>query len=132
MGEKFDPSGTSFYAVIAGRPVYIYNGYTYNKTGLLTAGDTEITFDYFGARLKQSITVEAATPSKLELLNPPSRTRYTIGERLDLSGARLRITYSNKTQSPVFGADELETYGINIALGSDSNVSTSIVSRILL
>ena len=123
-GEKFDPSGTSFYAVIAGRPVYIHNGYTYNKTGLLTAGDTEITFDYFGARLNQSITVEAATPSKLELLNPPSRTRYTTGERLDLSGARLRITYSNKTQSPVFGADELETYGINIALGSDSNVST--------
>lgn len=121
-GEKFDPSGTSFYAVINGRYVYIYSGYTFDKTGYLTPADTKIIFDYCGISFEQPITVTAATPSGLEILSEPSKTRYTTGERLELSGLKLRLTYSNGKRSPIFGADELAAYGINLALGDGNSI----------
>lgn len=40
-----------------------------------------------------------------------------MGDKLDLSGLRLRLTYNNGNKSPAFTADQLEQYGVKIALG---------------
>ena len=37
--QKFDPSGASFFATIGGRYVYIYSGFSYDKTGPLKPAD---------------------------------------------------------------------------------------------
>ena len=122
-GDLFNPSGVSFFATIGGRYAYIYSGYTYNKTRALTSSDTEVTFDYFGAKVTQKISVAANTPTKLNILSSPSKTQYTIGDKLDLSGIKLQIVYSNGTLSPIITTDTLDTYGIHIALGAASNVT---------
>lgn len=67
-----------FFATIGGRYAYIYSGYTYDKTRALTSSDTEVTFDYFGAKVTQKISVAANTPTKLNILSSPSKTQYTI------------------------------------------------------
>ena len=122
-GDLFNPSGVSFFATIGGRYAYIYSGYTYDKTRALTSSDTEVTFDYFGAKVTQKISVAANTPTKLNILSSPSKTQYTIGDKLDLSGIKLQIVYSNGTLSPIITTDTLDTYGIHIALGAASNVT---------
>ena len=65
-GDLFNPSGVSFFATIGGRYAYIYSGYTYDKTRALTSSDTEVTFDYFGAKVTQKISVAANTTNKTE------------------------------------------------------------------
>ena len=122
-GDLFNPAGVSFFATIGGRYVYIYSGYTYNKTRALTSSDTEVTFDYFGAKVTQKITVAANTPTKLNILSSPSKIQYTIGDKLDLSGIKLQIVYSNGTLSPIITVDTLDTYGIHMALCLSSNVT---------
>lgn len=122
-GDLFNPSGVSFFATIGGRYAYIYSGYTYDKTRALTSSDTEVTFDYFGAKVTQKISVAANTPTKLNILSSPSKTQYTIGDKLDLSGIKLQIVYSNGTLSPIITTDTLDTYGIHMALGATSNVT---------
>ena len=66
-GELFDPSGVSFFAVINNQYVFIYSGYTYDKISPLTTADTEVTFNYFGAKTTQKISV---TPTKTPTVTP--------------------------------------------------------------
>lgn len=106
--QKFDPSGASFFATIGGRYVYIYSGFSYDKTGPLKSADTSVIFNYFGKEIPVSITVTARKAKKLSVLAAPAKTQFTVGNTLDLSGVKLQITYNDGTQTPIFKADELE------------------------
>ena len=124
-GDVFNPSGASMYATIGGRAAYIYSGFTYDKTEVLTTSDTQVTFDYFGAKIPYTISVAANGPAKLTMLAAPEKLSYVSGDKLDLTGLKLQITYSKGNLSPVITADKLDTYGIRMAIGS-SGTSTAI------
>ena len=113
-GQKFDPSGVSFY-VTGTRYTYIHSGYTYDKTEPLKPSDTVVTFDYFGNKVEYPITVTARTAKTLSVLTPPSKMQYTVGDKLNLAGMKLQITYDDGSQSPVFEADELDDYGVHVS-----------------
>ena len=129
--QKFDPSGASFFATIGGRYVYIYSGFSYDKTGPLKPADTSVIFNYFGKEIPVSITVTARKATKLSVLAAPAKTQFTVGNTLDLSGVKLQITYNDGTQTPIFKADELEKYGVHVAFGKNGSFTTVATDKVL-
>lgn len=129
-GQKFDPSGVSFFAT-GTHYAYIYGGYTYDKTEPLKASDTSVTFDYFGNKIVLPITVTAKIPTKISVLTAPAKTQYTVGNTLALSGVKLQITYNDGSQSPVFEADELDKYGVHVAFGKSGSFTTITADKVL-
>ena len=129
--QKFDPSGASFFATIGGRYVYIYSGFSYDKTGPLKPADTSVIFNYFGKEIPVSITVTARKATKLSVLAAPAKTQFTVGNTLDLSGVKLQITYNDGTQTPIFKADELEKYGVHVAFGKNGSFTTVAADKVL-
>ena len=129
--QKFDPSGASFFATIGGRYVYIYSGFSYDKTGPLKSADTSVIFNYFGKEIPVSITVTARKATKLSVLAAPAKTQFTVGNTLDLSGVKLQITYNDGTQTPIFKADELEKYGVHVAFGKNGSFTTVAADKVL-
>ena len=125
-GDIFNPSRASMYATIGDRAAYIYSGFTYDKTGPLKTSDTKVTFDYFGVKIPWAITVAANAPAALTMLAAPEKLNYVAGDKLDLTGVKLQITYSNGKVSPVITGADLNTYGIHLALGSGSGSSAVI------
>ena len=129
--QKFDPSGASFFATIGGRYVYIYSGFSYDKTGPLKSADTSVIFNYFGKEIPVRITVTARKATKLSVLAAPAKTQFTVGNTLDLSGVKLQITYNDGTQTPIFKADELEKYGVHVAFGKNGSFTTVATDKVL-
>ena len=129
--QKFDPSGASFFATIGGRYVYIYSGFSYDKTGPLKSADTSAIFNYFGKEIPVRITVTARKATKLSVLAAPAKTQFTVGNTLDLSGVKLQITYNDGTQTPIFKADELEKYGVHVAFGKNGSFTTVAADKVL-
>ena len=129
--QKFDPSGASFFATIGGRYVYIYSGFSYDKTGPLKSADTSVIFNYFGKEIPVSITVTARKATKLSVLTVPAKTQFTVGNTLDLSGVKLQITYNDGMQTPIFKANELEKYGVHVAFGKNGSFTTVATDKIL-
>ena len=129
--QKFDPSGASFFATIGGRYVYIYSGFSYDKTGPLKSADTSVIFNYFGKEIPVSITVTARKAKKLSVLAAPAKTQFTVGNTLDLYGVKLQITYNDGTQTPIFKADELEKYGVHVAFGKNGSFTTVAADKVL-
>ena len=129
--QKFDPSGASFFATIGGRYVYIYSGFSYDKTGPLKPADTSVIFNYFGKEIPVNITVTARKVTKLSVLAAPAKTQFTVGNTLDLSGVKLQITYNDGTQTPIFKADELEKYGVHVAFGKNGSFTTVAADKVL-
>ena len=129
--QKFDPSGASFFATIGGRYVYIYSGFSYDKTGPLKPADTSVIFNYFGKEIPVSITVTARKATNLSVLAAPAKTQFTVGNTLDLSGVKLQITYNDGTQTPIFKANELEKYGVHVAFGKNGSFTTVAADKVL-
>ena len=129
--QKFDPSGASFFATIGGRYVYIYSGFSYDKTGPLKSEDTSEIFNYFGKEIPVSITVTARKATRLSVLTVPAKTQFTVGNTLDLSGVKLQITYNDGTQTPIFKANELEKYGVHVAFGKNGSFTTVAADKVL-
>ena len=129
--QKFDPSGASFFATIGGRYVYIYSGFSYDKTGPLKPADTSVIFNYFGKEIPVSITVTARKAMRLSVLAAPAKTQFTVGNTLDLSGVKLQITYNDGTQTPIFKVDELEKYGVHVAFGKNGSFTTVAADKVL-
>ena len=129
--QKFDPSGASFFATIGGRYVYIYSGFSYDKTGPLKSADTSVIFNYFGKEIPVSITVTARKATNLSVLAAPAKTQFTVGNTLDLSGVKLQITYNDGTQTPIFKVDELEKYGVHVAFGKNGSFTTVAADKVL-
>ena len=129
--QKFDHSGASFFATIGGRYVYIYSGFSYDKTGPLKSADTSVVFNYFGKEIPVSITVTARKATKLSVLAAPAKTQFIVGNTLDLSGVKLQITYNDGTQTPIFKADELEKYGVHVAFGKNGSFTTVAADKVL-
>ena len=129
--QKFDPSGASFFATIGGRYVYIYSGFSYDKTGPLKSADTSVIFNYFGKEIPVSITVTARKATNLSVLTVPAKTQFTVGNTLDLSGVKLQITYNDGMQTPIFKANELEKYGVHVAFGKNGSFTTVAADKVL-
>ena len=122
-GWAFDASGVELTAVIGGRDVTIVSGYTVDKTGPLSASDTQIIYTYCGKTAVQQITVQPRTIQSIVRTSAPTKTAYADGEQLSLTGLTLRLTYTDGTQIGGVTADVCAQYGIKLIQKSGSTLS---------
>ncbi len=114
--EKFDPSGLVLIATIDGKSYRrIYSGYTYDKTNPLKIEDKVITFTYANETVTANLTVTSKQAKEVIVLKAPTKSDYYEGEKLNLEGLLLQITYTDGTKSPSFDVTKLAEYNVNLA-----------------
>lgn len=78
----------------------------YVNTGIV--GRATVTVSYMDFQTAFQINIRNPQPKRIDIITPPSRTDYTEGDRLDLSGLRLMEVYENGMQKEVARIPELE------------------------
>ena len=86
-----------------------WNGATYDaSTNKITVESEKITYDYdcgMGFTTKFTLIAEISKPEKtvtnIEISSAPQKTTYEVGETLDLTGAKLKVTYFDKTAEEI-------------------------------
>ena len=100
-GDAWNPSGLSIAASYS-------DGTTKDVTGSCqvtgydsTPGVKTITISYSGFETAFSVNVRRKELDRLEIVSPPKKTTYNIGESLDYDGLQLRVYYNNGTSEIV-------------------------------
>ena len=112
-GDVWNPSGLSVTASYS-------DGTTKDVTGSCqvtgydsTPGVKTITISYSGFETAFSVNVRRKELDRLEIVSPPKKTTYNIGEALDYEGLQLKAYYNNGTSENVVNyesyADEYVT-----------------------
>lgn len=99
-GQTLDITGMVVKEVYSdGTKKTITTGFTTSPANgaTLATTDTKVTVSYFELTDEFAITVEAATPvaTGIEITTEPTKTAYTAGETLDLTGLVVSIVYDN-------------------------------------
>lgn len=84
-----------------------------------TQGLTSITLTYGGKTTTQEVTVGAAAVSSIAVTTQPTKTTYTQGETLNLTGLMITATYTDNSTSNVNWGDS----GLTASPGSGSTLS---------
>lgn len=110
-GNKLDLTGLSLKVTYSnGKVETITEGYTYTPTVatlsdvVTTAGYSEkrtITVTYKGKTAKFEITVNAVYAGKLEIVTLPSNRSYFAGDRVNTTGLRLKVTFSDGSSKEI-------------------------------
>ncbi|MCR5179119.1 MAG: bacterial Ig-like domain-containing protein [Lachnospiraceae bacterium] len=109
-GEAFDPTGgilTVSKEYEYGGPVAVdmsNQGVTVPDIRSLPPGNHEISIGYSGKTTMLIITIFAKKVNTVEFITRPDKSEYQPGEELDLTGGKIKVTYSNAGVSP----DELD------------------------
>lgn len=69
----------------------------------LTTSDTKIVFSIGEETVEQAITVAALAVESIAITNPPTKTEYVEGEKLDMTGLEVTATYNNGDTKIVTG-----------------------------
>ena len=100
-GDVWNPSGLSVTASYS-------DGTTKDVTGSCqvtgydsTPGVKTITISYSGFETAFSVNVRRKELDRLEIVSPPKKTTYNIGEALDYEGLQLKAYYNNGTSEIV-------------------------------
>jgi len=98
LGDAFNTSGLVLNGHYAdGSIESISSGFTtsFDGTTLEQIGTFPVTVSYKGLETKYDISVSAGTIREVSIAQSPNRTKYSMGEQLDLSGLVLLVTYEN-------------------------------------
>ena len=128
-GQHFDPTGILLLAKIDGETQerYISSGFQF-KSETLNTLDTSVTLGYYGKTISIPVTVSAKIPQELEIYEEQNRS-YTVGALLDLSGVKVRITYSNGDKSAWITENEFDRYQIHLARKTTDSQSFAAVEK---
>ena len=98
-GENFDKTGMVIRANYNSRtnPSVILDdaSYSIENGSNLKAGQTDVTITYEDKSVKQPITVEKNSVTKLEITTQPSKVEYYEGESFDSTGMVIEATYKD-------------------------------------
>ena len=100
VGEKFDASGLAVKVTMSdGTAKTITSGFTLSNPDMSTAGTKTVTVSYSGKTTSFTITVNnpPATVSSIAIQSKPTKTVYTVGEKFDASGLKIKVTMSDGT-----------------------------------
>lgn len=103
VGEALDTNGLSVRAYTNRGIRDVYSGLSCSPSVFTYPGDQYVTVSYGGQTCTFSVTVQNAQPAEepvtLQVESPPTKTTYTVGELLDLSGLVLKqITNRQNSQ----------------------------------
>lgn len=113
VGDTIDLSGLTLKCTYNnGTTTTIDSGYTYTPETIATAGDISVAIIYEGQATMITLTAEEVTLTGLSVKTEPTKTDYTIGDSIDLSGLVLEASYNNGETKEV---DSGYTYDIQTA-----------------
>ena len=104
VGEKFDASGLKIKVTMSdGTTKTITSGFTLSNPDMSTAGTKTVTVSYSGKTASFTITVNnpPATVSSIAIQSKPTKTVYTVGEKFDASGLKIKVTMSDGTTKTI-------------------------------
>ena len=107
VGDWLDATGMKLHVVYTnGRTEDIDSGFGIFPTELREEGSIDITVDYKGKECTFTVTVKADEKKieNMSIISKPSQLEYTVGDTLDTSGLKLRVSYaSGSTEDVVSG-----------------------------
>ena len=90
-----------------------------------TQGTKTLELKYNGLKTTLSVDIIAKEPSKIEIIQSPNKLTYIQNyEKLDLTGGKLKITYTDKTANTM----DLNDKNINVKGFSNSKVGTNTIT----
>ena len=102
VGEKFDATGmkvTATYKGSEGNFTKEISNYSFAKEAFATSGKQNVTISYtLGGVTKTadvSVDVKDVVLEKLEVVTPPAKTTYRIGEKFDTTGMVVTASYND-------------------------------------
>ena len=104
VGEKFDASGLKIKVTMSdGTTKTITSGFTLTNPDMSKAGTKSVTVTYSGKTASFTITVNnpPATVSSIAIQSKPTKTVYTVGEKFDASGLKIKVTMSDGTTKTI-------------------------------
>lgn len=101
VGDTLNTSGLKLKATYAdGSTKTISSGYT-TSYDFSSAGTKKVTVTYGGKSTSFNVTVSSVTVSSIAIASNPTKTVYNVGDTLNTSGLKLKVTYSNGTTSTI-------------------------------
>lgn len=73
-----------------------------------TPGVKTVTATYNGKQTAFTVTVNTKSPTKLTIESTPSKTVYSVGDTIETTGLKAKVTYNNNTYSTFTDVDGLD------------------------
>ena len=122
IGESFAQSGLTLTATYSdGSTKTISSGFTCTGLSSSTTGSKTITVTYEGKTTTFTVSVVAATLSKIAVKNMPTKTTYYVGDSFNQSGLTLTATYSD-------GSTQTITSGFSCTGFSSTTTGTKTIT----
>ncbi|NMP36786.1 MAG: leucine-rich repeat protein [Clostridiales bacterium] len=142
-GEELDIAGLEISGVYNNGTVAVINDVP-SVTGFnpLKVGKQTVTVSYGGFDSSFDVTVKARTLDRIEVISPPTKTEYILGETLDLDGMIVIAYFDNGTTAVLAPESqyEIDTYKLNLGRNDisisfsygDSSKSTTFTVWVML
>lgn len=129
VGESFDSAGLQIriYKSNGTNEVVAYSSsvFSYSPTTALTTTNTSITITHTasGKTCTQAITVTAQVTS-IEIVTPPTKVSYNVGETFNPSGLQIKLNKSDSTSETVAYSNSLFSFSPSGTLGTSDTTIT--------
>ena len=74
------------------------------------SGKTTVTINYFDKTTSFEVEIKERQIESVEVINPPEKVEYSAGEKIDVSGGKIQVKYSDNT------SEEIELTSPNVEL----------------
>ena len=74
------------------------------------SGKTTLTINYFDKTTSFEVEIKERQIESVEVINPPEKVEYSVGEKIDVSGGKIQVKYSDNT------SEEIELTSPNVEL----------------
>ncbi len=97
MGEKINTTGLSLKVVYADKSEEtVSSGFTVSYD-FSTAGKKTVSVSYGQKKTSFTVQVTDNGPKSAEIVTKPTKTSYTVGDKLSTAGMKVRVTYKDNT-----------------------------------
>ncbi len=115
LGESLDTTGLTLVASYSDESTQeITEGFTVSGFNSAVAGAQTLTVTYMGATVSFAVTVKQPDLTGIEIVIPPRKTEYWIGETLDTTGLTLLASYTDGSEAEI--SKDFTVTGFNSAV----------------
>ena len=115
VGDKFDPSGLTVKAEYGDGRLETVADYMLSEPDMSTAGEKTVTVTYSEQSASFTITVSEETAlAGIEIVQGPTKTRYSVGEELSLTGMIVNAKWADDTTS-ILSSTQYEASAVDMS-----------------
>ena len=138
VGDEFDPSGLTVKAEYGDGRLETVTDYTLSEPDMSSAGEKTVTVTYGEQSASFTITVSEETALVgIEIVQEPTKTRYSVGEELSLTGMIVNAKWADGTASILSSAQyeasavDMDTTGTKTVTVTSGSFSDSFQIEVL-